>query len=384
MRYRRMPIEVESPENLGYGRIRHNLTESSMADEPLRPLLEEASPDLDRAALEYTDHRGNAELRALIAADTPGATADDVLLTSGAAGALFIVATSLLEPGDHLVVARPNYGSNIETPRAIGCDIAYLDLAFEDGYRVDPGRIAALMAPRTKLVSLTCPHNPTGAMMDEATLRQIVALVEERGAKGEGAGAPRGARLLLDETYRDMTYGDPLPVAAGLGPRAISVSSLSKTYGMPGLRTGWIVCRDRDLMETFLAAKEQIALADSVVDQALALAAYRRRPARLAAVRASIARRVAIVREWVAGQSELEWVEPEGGVVCFPRIRPEIEVDVDRFYGILNERYGTYVGPGHWFEQPRRQMRIGFGWPTEDDLREGLANVSRAVREAGA
>jgi len=379
-----MPIEVESPENLGYGRIRHNLTESSMADEPLRPLLEEASPDLDRAALEYTDHRGNAELRALIAEDTPGATADDVLLTSGAAGALFIVATSLLEPGDHLVVARPNYGSNIETPRAIGCDIAYLDLAFEDGYRVDPGRIAALMAPRTKLVSLTCPHNPTGAMMDEATLRQIVALVEERGAKGEGAGAPRGARLLLDETYRDMTYGDPLPVAAGLGPRAISVSSLSKTYGMPGLRTGWIVCRDRDLMETFLAAKEQIALADSVVDQALALAAYRRRPARLAAVRASIARRVAIVREWVAGQSELEWVEPEGGVVCFPRIRPEIEVDVDRFYGILNERYGTYVGPGHWFEQPRRQMRIGFGWPTEDDLREGLANVSRAVREAGA
>jgi len=379
-----MPIEIESPENLGYGRIRYNLTESSMADEPLRPLLEEAAADLDRAALEYSDHCGNAELRELIASDTPGATADDVLLTSGAAGALFIVATSLLEPGDHLVVARPNYGSNIETPRAIGCDIAYLDLTFEDGYRVDPERIAALMTPQTRLVSLTCPHNPTGTMMDEATLRRIVALVEERGAHGAGARAPRGARLLLDETYRDMTYGDPLPVAAGLGPRAISVSSLSKTYGMPGLRTGWIVCRDRDLMETFLAAKEQISLADSVVDQALALAACRRRRERLDVVRATIARRLAIVREWVAGQGELEWVEPGGGVVCFPRIRPEIEVDVDRFYGILNEQHGTYVGPGHWFEQPRRHMRIGFGWPTEDDLRTGLANVSRAIREAQA
>ncbi len=376
-----MPIEIESPENLGYGRIRYNLTESSMADEPLRPLLEEASAELDRAALEYTNHMGNAELRALIAADTPGATPDDILLTSGAASALFIVATSLLEPGDHLVVARPNYGSNIETPRAIGCDVACLDLAFEDGYRVDPRRIAALMTPRTRLVSLTCPHNPTGAMMDEATLRRIVVLVEERGA---GVRAPRGARLLLDETYRDMTYGNPLPVAAGLSPRAISVSSLSKTYGMPGLRTGWIVCRDRDLMETFLAAKEQISLADSVVDQALALAAYRRRRERLAAVRVSIAHRVAIVREWVAGQGELEWVEPGGGVVCFPRIRPDIEVDVDRFYRILNEEYGTYVGPGHWFEQPRRQMRIGFGWPSEEDLRTGLANVSRAVREARA
>ena len=236
---------------------------------------------------------------------------------------------------------------------------------------MDPERIAALMTPQTRLVSLTCPHNPTGAMMDEATLRQIVALVEDR-----------GTRLLLDETYRDMTYGRPLPVAAGMGVRAISVSSLSKTYGMPGLRTGWIVCRDRDLMETFLAAKEQISLADSVVDQALALAAYRRRPERLDAVRASIAHRVAIVREWVAGQGELEWVEPEGGVVCFPRIRPDIEVDVDRFYRILNEEYGTYVGPGHWFEQSRRHMRIGFGWPTEDDLRAGLANVSRAIREA--
>jgi aspartate/methionine/tyrosine aminotransferase len=151
---------------------------------------------------------------------------------------------------------------------------------------------------------------------------------------------------------------------------------------MPGLRTGWIVCRDPGLMETFLAAKEQISLADSVVDQALALAAYRRRPARLAAVRATIAHRLAIVREWVAGQGELDWVDPGGGVVCFPRIRAGLEVDVDRFYHVLNEEYGTYVGPGHWFEQSRRHMRIGFGWPAEADLRAGLANVSRAVREA--
>ena len=382
MRYRRMPIEIESPENVGYGRIRYNLTESSMADEPLRPLVEEATKDLDRAALAYTDHRGNAELRSLIAADVPGATPDDVLLTSGAAGALFIVATSLLEPGDHVVVARPNYGSNIETPRAIGCDIAYLDLAFEDEYRVDPRRVADLMTPRTRLVSLTCPHNPTGTVMDEATLLEIASLVEAHGSRGSATPGARGARLLVDETYRDMTYREPLPVVAGMNPQAISVSSLSKTYGLPGLRMGWIVCRDRDLMETFLAAKEQISLADSVVDQALALAAFRRRPERLATARATIARRFAIVQEWMAGQDGLEWVEPGGGVVCFPRISPGIELDVDHFYGILNAQYGTYVGPGHWFEQPRRNMRIGFGWPTEDDLRAGLANVGSAIQEA--
>ena len=186
--------------------------------------------------LQYGDHLGLPELRELIAADGAGLSPDDVLVTPGAVAALFIVHTTLLEPGDHLVVARPNYATNVETPRAIGADVEYLDLSYEDGWAVDVERIAAMLRPATKLVSLTTPHNPTGSTLTRETLDAVVALVEAHG----------GARLLLDETYREMTFGEALPVAASLSERVISVTSLSKTYGLPGIRVGWLVTRDRE------------------------------------------------------------------------------------------------------------------------------------------
>ena len=156
-----------------------------------------------------------------------------MLVTAGAAAALFIIATTLLGKGDHLVVLRPNYATNIETPRAIEADITYIDLSFDDGFAIDVDRVVAEITPRTKYVSVTVPHNPTGQMISEADLRRLVAAVESA-----------GCRLLVDETYREMTFGEPLPTAASLSLRAVSVSSLSKTYGIPGIRIGWLLCRD--------------------------------------------------------------------------------------------------------------------------------------------
>ena len=135
-----MPIEIESPEEIGYDRIRCNLAESSVSDARLGD-LDVALADL---VLLYGDHLGHAGLRDIIAGDGPGLTPDDVLLTPGAAAALFIVSTSLLGAGDHLIVARPNYATNLETPRAIGADISTLDLTWEDSWRVDPARIATI------------------------------------------------------------------------------------------------------------------------------------------------------------------------------------------------------------------------------------------------
>ena len=276
-----MPIEVESPEELGYGTIACNLAESSVADAS----LDDLEVDLRGLLLRYGDHRGLPELRELIAADggrplPPDATPltpADVLVTTGAAGALFIVATALLDPGDELVVVRPNYATNLETPRAIGAELRVLDLRPEEGWATDPDALAALMTPRTRLVSITNPHNPTGALIPEAALRRIVELVE----------AHPVARLLVDETYREMTYGDLLPPAATLSPRVIGVSGMSKTYGLPGIRTGWLATRDADLLTTFLAAKEQIQITGSLVDEAIAARALERRPELLPAIRAA-------------------------------------------------------------------------------------------------
>lgn len=368
MNYKRIAIEIESPEEVGYDNIKYNLTESSFADMSMGEL----NLDLSNLVIAYGDHRGKRELRELIARECGLASRDCVLMTPGAAGALFIVATTLLGPDDHIVVIRPNYGLNLETPRAIGCHVDIYDLKFEEGFGIDPVRVAAMLHPKTKYISITVPHNPTGVVWTEACFRQLVALAESRGIK-----------LIVDETYRDMTYASPLPVGASLSPAVISVTSLSKSYGLPGIRIGWIATQDAPLMETFLAAKEQIVICNSIVDEEIAWQVLRQKDELLPGIRREIAARFDILRNWQASQDEFEWIEPNGGVVAFPRIKPGLRVDLDLFYKTLKEKYGTFIGPGHWFEQDRRFIRIGFAWTRQrSDLTAGLQAISASVRES--
>ena len=368
VRYRRMPIEIESPEELGYDAIANNLSESSYSDMRLADYGIE--PDLSGLLLQYGDHRGLPRLRELIAADGPPLAPDDVIVTAGAAAALFAVSTSLLGAGDHALVLSPNYATNLETPLAIEADLEPLELSFAGDWRLDPERIQAALRSETRLVSITYPHNPTGAMIDRAELEAVIAIVEHH----------PGARLLVDETYRELAYGEPLPVAASLSERAISVSSMSKTYGLPGLRIGWLACRDPELSQTLLAAKEQILICGATLDEEIAALVLEARARILPPIREKIARHLEIVRGWIAAQAAFEWVEPRAGVVCFPRIRAESSFDPDRFYDSLLREHGTYVGPGHWFGQDRRAFRLGFAWPETDELERGLAGLEAALR----
>lgn len=372
-----MPIEVESPEQLGYDTITNNLSESSVADRRLSDLgLElgaKGEAALDEMLLCYGDHLGNPQLREAVAAGGEGLRADDVLVTPGAAAALFATATSLLEPGDHAVIVRTNYATNLETPRAIGARLDIVDVTFDDAWQIDVSRIAArVQSGTTRLISVTCPHNPTGTMFDAASLGALVELAESSGAV-----------LLVDETYRDLTHASaPLPLAATLSPRAISVSSMSKAYGLPGLRVGWAVCRDPALAETLLAAKEQMFICGATLDEAIAGMVLTDRARILLPILDDVRTRLGIVREWFAGQQTFEWIEPQGGVVGLVRFRSEVAVDTDRFYELLLAKHGTYVGPGHWFEVDDRHFRLGFGWPTEAELRAGLAALSAAAQDS--
>jgi aspartate/methionine/tyrosine aminotransferase len=369
MRYVRMPIEIESPEEVGYGNIRCNLAESSMRDRVLGDLRLDLGL-LANTILLYGDHRGQPALRELLAAEG-GCSPSQVLLTPGAAGALFIISTSLLSAGDHLVVLRPNYATNIETPRAIGCDISFVELSLERGFQYTADDIAARMTPRTRLVSITTPHNPTGMVLSGAELARIVELVTSR-----------GAYLLVDETYRDLTVSAPRPFATTLSDRVISVASLSKAYGMPGLRVGWLLTRDKALNEIFLAAKEQMVICGAVLDEEIAYRVYLRRTEELPRIAAEVRRGVAALSAWMAREPAMEWVPPAGGLVAFPRIRPDAGVDIKKFYETLNGKFSTFVGPGHWFEQDDHFMRLGFGWPAPAELEEGLRNISASIAAA--
>jgi len=380
MKYRRMPIEIESPEQMGYDTIRNNLSESSYTDAAPGDFLGNgkgetgglnAATPLADLLLCYGSHQGHDGLRELIVKASPVLNKDHVLLTMGAAGALFIIATSLLEKDDELVVVHPNYATNIETPRAIGAAIRTIDLTFETGFALDIEKLKKAITPKTKYVSVTHPHNPTGACLQETDLKALARIAEEK-----------NIYVLVDETYRDMVFGPQLPPAAEYSSKIISISSLSKTYGLPGLRTGWIICADTKLMDTFLAAKEQIHICGPILDEELAYRYLLQQSKYFPRIKADIAQKFAVVKNWIQTQEEWEWVEPRGGCVCFPRMRHPENVDVDKFYSILLEKYGTYVGPGHWFEMPRHYIRLGFGWPAMEQLKQGLEALTKSVQEA--
>lgn len=370
MRYRRMPIEVESPEQLGYSTITNNLSESSVSDRRLSDL--DLDLDLDSLLLCYGDHLGDPLLRSAIAAQGAGLAADDVIVTPGAAAALFCAATAILSPGDHLVVVRTNYATNLETPRALDADVDIVDLRYEDRWALDIDELRSrVQAGRTKMISVTCPHNPTGTMLELAGLQRLVDLAESSGAV-----------LLVDETYRDLTHGQQLPMAAAMSSRAISVSSMSKAYGLPGLRIGWAITTDPARREMLLAAKEQMVICGATIDEHIAGRVLAERDRILPLIRREVRERAAVVQGWLEAQSTFEWVPPSGGVVGLVRFRPGAAVDTSAFYHHLLSDHGTYVGAGHWFEVSDRYFRLGFGWPALAELQHGLAGLTAAAEQA--
>jgi aspartate/methionine/tyrosine aminotransferase len=367
MKYRRMPIEIESPEQLGYDTIDCNLAESSVSDR----LFGEIGMDLEKLKLAYGHHSGKPELRKAVAASYPGIRESDVLITAGAAPALFMAATSLLTAADHLVVVHPNYATNIETPKAIGAKITYVDLKFEECFRLDVSKVEKAIRRNTKFISITYPHNPTGAVLNKHELMQLIRIAEKK-----------DLFLLVDETYRELNRAEAVPLAASLSRKVISISSLSKAYGLPGIRIGWLITKDKNLQEMFLAAKEQIFVCNSVVDEEVAYRFLVKKKKFTEEIKVHVAGNFLILKNWMEEQEFLEWVEPAGGVVCFPRIRTSSVVDTNKFYTVLFRKYRTLVGPGHWFDMPRRYMRIGYGWPSAQELRKGLENIQKALVQA--
>lgn len=366
MFYKRMAIEKESPEETGYHNILYNLAESSVTDLQLGAL----TLNLDHIKLEYIAHRGHTGLRQLIAAEAGSLPPDDVLLTNGAAGALFIINSSLLTAADHLIVVRPNYATNIEVPLTIGCAISYIDLKFEKGWRVNTAAVGAAIQPNTKLISITTPHNPTGMLMTMDELQTLAAIAEKN-----------DIWLLSDETYRDTCFSTPYPVMASVSKKIISVSSLSKAYGLPGLRMGWIITKDEIIMEQFLAAKEMIYISNSALDEEVAYQFYLQKAGFAAVINKNAMENFRLLQQWLQQETRLETVLPEGGVVCFPRFCSNTRIDTGRFYKLLMEKYKTMVGPGHWFSMPDSYMRIGFGWTDKTSFQTGLQNISRAIDE---
>ena len=360
-----MAIEVESPEEMGFV-PEYDLSEPGAPELRLKDLNITIPEDL---LLTYVPHRGSPRLRSLIAKAWNLET-DDILITVAATFALYIVNTSLLSKGDHVVATRPNYPNSTDGAKAIGCDVTCVDLDYDEGFHLDVDKVEKAMRPNTKLINLIAPHNPTGTIMTESELRSVVALAEKH-----------GCYVLVDETYAELMTETRLPSAATLGDHVIGVSTMSKAYGVPGVRIGWIMTKNRQLQDRFLAAKEQMCITISVVDEFLAEKVLEQRDQLLQHVRSEMARRRNIVDEWIKTEELVEWVRPNEMLIGLIKVKKDPPGGMEGFHDRLLKQHSTYVGPGRWFDLAGRYFRLGFGWPSIEQLETGLKAVSIALRE---
>jgi aspartate/methionine/tyrosine aminotransferase len=332
--------------------------------------VEDLEVDLEKILLRYGYHSGRPDLRACIAEQYPGLGPDHIIITTGASEANFTVVAALVKPGDHVVIEHPNYPSLYEVPRSLGCDASLLSLKYENHFKPDLDELKSKITPATKLVSLTHPNNPTGSIISEKDLREVIDVVESY-----------KTFLLFDETYRHMAYGENLlPPAASLSDRAVSITGMSKCYGLPGTRTGWLATTNQFLLEAVVAIREQLSISNNTLGEEIALSVLKRKDAFLTNARKRIMSNREIVAAWIEKHDNFEWVYPAAGVVCFPRIKEHVAVDPDRLYRHLAEEYKTFVVPGSCFEMDNRHFRIGFGADVEE-IQTGLSNLDKALSD---
>lgn len=332
--------------------------------------VEDLDIDLSQVMLRYGYHSGRPDLRACIAEQYRGLGQEHIIVTTGASEANFAVVAALVKPGDHVVIEHPNYPSLYEVPRSLGCDVGLLTLQYESRFKPDLDELKRMITPATKLVSLTHPNNPTGSVISEKELRAVIDVVESY-----------ETFLLFDETYRHMAIGENLlPPAAALSERAISITGMSKCYGLPGIRTGWLATRNEFILDAVVAIREQLSISNNTLGEEIALSVLKRKDMFLDNARKRIEKNREIVAAWMDEHNSFEWVYPEAGVVCFPRIKEHVDVDPDRLFRHLAEEYKTFVVPGRCFEMNSRHFRIGFGADAEE-IRTGLSNLDKALND---
>jgi aspartate/methionine/tyrosine aminotransferase len=355
---------------------RHHLTASDAQTMTMAELLELADDD-DRHAwqtlsLGYTETFGDPVLRAAIAETYEHADADDVICFAGAEEALYLAMQVLLGPADHAVVLTPNYQAAETVPLAL-CPVTGVALDPDRGWALDVDAVAAAIRPETRVVSVNFPNNPTGAVPDAADFARLAQLCDER-----------GIHLFSDEVYRGLEL-DPtrtLPQAADLSPGALSLNVTSKSLGLPGLRIGWLTCRDRELRSRLERAKHYTTICNSAPSEVLARIALKARPRILARNRAIIAANLPVFDRFFAEFADLfDWAPPAGGCVAYPRY---LGADgVERFCEELLADTGVLLLPASVYRSeltatPPDRFRVGVGRRAPEPALEAFARWLRA------
>jgi aspartate/methionine/tyrosine aminotransferase len=352
----------------------HHLSASDSETQTLSDLLAMADVD-DRREWEalrigYTDPRGSAYLRSAIADGYEQADVDRILCFSGAQEGIHTAMHALLSRDDHAIVVLPNYQSTETIPTGL-CAVTGAALDPAQGWSLDINAVAAAIRPNTKLIAINFPNNPTGKILERERLEALIALCRSR-----------GIWLFSDEVYR-LIERDPavrLPPAVDAYERGISLGTISKAYGLPGLRVGWIACRDCALLQRMERVKHYLSICNAAPCELLARIALRTGEKILDRNRRIAAANIGVLNEFFAAHADLfDWHLPDGGVVGFPRYKGAD--GVESFCQRMIERQGVMLLPASIYRSdllpvPTDRFRIGFG---RRDMPEAVAALGNGL-----
>ncbi len=355
--------------------VRHLLCASDCEALSVRELLAlepGAAEALQDVWLGYSESPGHPALRQQIAALYEHASAADVLVHVGAQEVIWNLARTALAPGDRVIVQTPCYQSLADAPRTFGCEVVGWPTREDLGWRPDLDELDDLLTPGTRAVVINQPHNPTGGLLDAAGFRRLFELADAR-----------GARVICDEVYRglELDPADRLPAAADLNPEAVSIGVMSKSFGLAGLRIGWIATRNRALLARMAAAKDWTTICAAGPSELLATVALRHADQLVARNRAIVAQNLELLDAFFARHAErLRWTRPTSGPVTFPSLRDTAETG-DAFVERLIAERGLLLAPGSLFGHHPQHFRLGFG---RRSLPAGLQELDEALSGTGS
>jgi len=308
--------------------------------------------------LGYTESQGHPRLREEIAQTYNGISADEILVVVPEEG-IFLLMHALLEPGDHIVCTYPGYQSLYEIARSIGCSVSFWEPIEEDGWYYDIDQLRSLIKSNTRLAIINFPHNPTGFVPSIDSYKSIVDLF-----------AQLSIHLLSDEMYRylEIKDGSTLPAGSELYERAISLSGLSKSYGLPGLRIGWTATKDRELLSRMMGLKDYTTICASAPSEVLAIFALTNRNSIITEQLERVRRNLGTLDKFFDDHRKfITWNRPLGGSIGFARL--QLPIKATEFCDALVADTGIMMAPSTVFDYGDQHVRIGFG---REDLPEVL------------
>ncbi|SCJ51919.1 Aspartate aminotransferase [uncultured Clostridium sp.] len=366
------PFAVEEWMNAWEVGAKYNIAETCVDSISMNELFELTGEDktefLNRLCarrLSYGDIEGLPEFRKGVCGLYKTLNIENIVPTHGASGANHHVFYSLISPGDRVVSIMPTYQQLYSIPESYGADVQILHLSKENNYLPDLEKLRRLVTPKTKMICINNPNNPTGALMSEQMLREIVEIARSA-----------DAWILCDEVYRHLSQEDGwCPSIVDLYEKGISVSSMSKVFSLAGLRLGWIATHDMSVVKSCLSHRDYNLVSCGVFDEMLAAAALKHRDKLLERSRKIVRENLQILDDWVGSEPHVSYVKPKAGTTAL--VYYDLDISSYKFCEEMYKKTGAFVTPGDCFEVPH-SMRIGYAYGKQD-LIDGLKAISEYI-----